>query len=81
MREKGKAMMGRGEASGEKRVLNAGAMRVMRAMFPPPVIVMFDRLLSRPTAQRAIRATPLSEDPQYTALCLIVRPERSTQKL
>ena len=34
-----------------------------------------DRLVR--TAHRAIRATPLSEDPQYTAFLLIVRPGRS----
>jgi cell division protein FtsZ len=38
MREKGKAMMGRGEASGEKRVLNAAVAAISNPLIENPSI-------------------------------------------
>src|SRR5262249_37740095 len=45
MREKGKAMMGRGEASGDKRVLNAAVAAISNPLIEDPSIKRASRLI------------------------------------
>src|SRR5262249_8344552 len=61
MREKGKAMMGRGEASGEKRVLNAAVAAISNPLIEDPSIKRASGLIISITGGRDLMLYEVDE--------------------
>src|SRR6202043_1843852 len=61
MREKGKAMMGRGEASGEKRVLNAAVAAISNPLIEDPSIKRASGLIISITGGKALTLFEIEE--------------------